>query len=85
MNPRQRALLVAIASFWQDWGTAPSTSQLAEITELCMEDVWTELYALERVGWIQFRRETGKGLRRPLNAELTGKAEEILPRLRQLQ
>ena len=84
MNPNQRKILVALASYWEQWGSAPSAKQLAEEAKICMMQVYDEIYSLEKIGWVKFQGDSGA--RYPnLGARLTAKAEQYLPRLKELQ
>lgn len=90
MTPMQRKLLIALASFWQQWGSAPDLSQLAKEAQMSKTVIYREVYVLASEGLLILvkrapaERRTLRGEPPNIAPQLTRKAEELLPRLREL-
>jgi hypothetical protein len=85
MNARQRKIVLALSECWKQEGKAPSTALVARTAGFSEMTVYDEIYRLANMGMVSFRKlENAKGYE-CLEAELTRRAESLLPRIKELE
>jgi hypothetical protein len=84
MMPRQRQIIYELWKFWQQWGYAPTTTQLAQTTHYCDTLLVTEIMDLAAMELVCYTRERDSRGYVTIKAKLTPKAEQMLPRIQEL-
>jgi hypothetical protein len=85
MNARQRKIVLALSECWKQHGKAPSVALVSRLAGFSETTVYDEIFALSDLGMVSFRKlENAKGYE-CLEAELTRRAESLLPRIKELE